>query len=64
MQELNWWREIYWLPALDETSVGNYANRISLYENNTNWWVQIVNNVNNWSIESSISNLQSKYWIK
>lgn len=34
MQELNWWRDIYWLPALTTDALNNYSNRVSLY---TNW---------------------------
>lgn len=65
MQELNWWRDIYWLPTLTEDAVNNFANRIDLYQGNTSvWWQNIVTPTRDTTIKSSISNLQSKYWVK
>ncbi len=53
MSQLNWWREIYWLPALDSNSLNNYSSRVSLYRNKT---------ISYWFDEAGMD-LKSEFWI-
>lgn len=68
MNELNWWRNMYWLPSLDTDSLNNYWNRVTLYRNNA-WWVSVISNTTSSSsswlwFEESVANLKEKYWVK
>ena len=66
MQELNWWRDIYWLPALTTDALNNYSERVALYRWNNTAYQSIVTPQNTWgkSIDSSINNLVSTFWIR
>ena len=71
MSELNWWRTIYWLPALSTDALTNYSNRVDLYRNwgatntNNSWIIQgNQQKVTQADTKRAIDNLKKKYGLK
>jgi hypothetical protein len=54
MQELNWWRNIYWLPALTTDALNNFDKRVSLYDISSAdiWMDNAVNNIQSFRINN------------